>query len=195
MKTCAECGKEFKPRHFNDKLCSPECKEEWRRRKQRESSVRARAKRPRKPAPSMTPRPCEVCGEIFKPGAPNQRACSKIECRRVIGGALTVDTEIECAICGKTFLARAGSHRRTCGSQACAFRLNSQTQIANRAREKQGPRPVAPWMHPMDCPWETGKLDTLPPGVASWDCPEMDPMSGGFPMIIFNAPVAQEVAA
>lgn len=31
----------------------------------------------------------------------------------------------------------------------------------------------------MPCPWETGKLDTLPTGVASWDCPEMDPMGCG----------------
>lgn len=31
----------------------------------------------------------------------------------------------------------------------------------------------------MPCPWATHKLDTLPPGVTSWDCPEMDPMSAG----------------
>jgi hypothetical protein len=31
----------------------------------------------------------------------------------------------------------------------------------------------------MSCPWATHKLDTLPPGVTSWDCPEMDPMGAG----------------
>lgn len=47
---------------------------------------------------------------------------------------------------------------------------------------------------PMDCPWAKGKFDTLPVGVASRDDPIMDPMSGGFPMRTFNAPVAQECA-
>ena len=63
------------------------------------------------------------------------------------------------------------------------------TNKAMKEAAAQGPQGGMP------CPWQTGKLDTLPPGVASWDCPEMDPMSGGFPMITFNAPVAQEVAA
>lgn len=31
----------------------------------------------------------------------------------------------------------------------------------------------------MPCPWATHKLDTLPLGVASWDCPEMDPLGCG----------------
>lgn len=29
----------------------------------------------------------------------------------------------------------------------------------------------------MPCPWASGKLDRLPPGVATWRCPEMDPMT------------------
>jgi len=31
----------------------------------------------------------------------------------------------------------------------------------------------------MPCPWATRKLDTLPPGVTSWDDPIMDPMGCG----------------
>lgn len=31
----------------------------------------------------------------------------------------------------------------------------------------------------MPCPWATHKLDTLPPGVTSWDDPIMDPMGAG----------------
>ena len=55
-------------------------------------------------------------------------------------------------------------------------------------------QPVQP-IDTIPCPWASGQLDTLPPGV-NWDDPIMDPMSGGFPMITFNAPsVAQEVAA
>lgn len=29
----------------------------------------------------------------------------------------------------------------------------------------------------MPCPWASGKLDALPPGIVTWDCPEMDPMT------------------
>lgn len=48
----------------------------------------------------------------------------------------------------------------------------------------------------MPCPWDTHKLDTLPPGVTSWSDPIMDPLSGGFPMRTFSVPsVAREVAA
>ncbi|NCC85607.1 MAG: hypothetical protein EOM03_16000 [Clostridia bacterium] len=48
----------------------------------------------------------------------------------------------------------------------------------------------------MPCPWESGKLDTLPLGVTSWSDPIMDPLSGGFPMRTFSVPnVAREVAA
>lgn len=38
----------------------------------------------------------------------------------------------------------------------------------------------------MPCPWATHKLDTLPPGVTSWDCPEMDPMSAGTAMVMLK---------
>jgi len=31
----------------------------------------------------------------------------------------------------------------------------------------------------MACPWATHKLDTLPPGVTSWDDPIMDPLGAG----------------
>ena len=29
----------------------------------------------------------------------------------------------------------------------------------------------------MPCPWESGKLDTLPPEITTWDCPQMDPLT------------------
>ncbi len=29
----------------------------------------------------------------------------------------------------------------------------------------------------MPCPWESGKLDTLPPEITTWDCAQMDPLT------------------
>lgn len=29
----------------------------------------------------------------------------------------------------------------------------------------------------MPCPWASGKMDTLPPEIVTWACPEMDPMT------------------
>lgn len=31
--------------------------------------------------------------------------------------------------------------------------------------------------HGMPCPWASGKMDTLPPEIVTWACPEMDPMT------------------
>ena len=64
-----------------------------------------------------------------------------------------------------------------------------------RAKKDEDADTTPPWAHDMKCPWEKGLFDTLPHGVTTWDDPIMDPMSGWFPMITFNAPVAQEVAA
>lgn len=196
MKLCAQCGKEFVPRHFNDKLCGPECKREWQLKMHREASARQRAKRVKVTPKSMEPRPCEICGEIYQPNTPNQRACSKVECRRGVGGALTVDSEVACVICGTKFLAKAGSYRKTCSNPACEFTLNSQTQKANREKERNGEKPPPPFGIP--CPWKSGYMTAcdMPPGVTSWSDPIMDPMSWGFPMRTFSVPnVAREVAA
>jgi len=177
MKVCPECGNEFKPKHFNDKLCGPDCKALWAKRKHREASALARQRRPRPLAKSMQPRPCEICGDIFKPNSPNQRACSKVECRRGVGGAMTVDSEVACVICGTKFLAKAGSYRKTCADPACEFALNSQTQKANREKEKSAPKP--PPDYGMPCPWATpGKLGSGPEGV-SWYSAQADPMTRG----------------
>lgn len=38
---------------------------------------------------------------------------------------------------------------------------------------------LVPVIDPMLCPWATGEVNTMPPGVKTWDCPEMDPLGCG----------------
>lgn len=57
-------------------------------------------------------------------------------------------------------------------------------EIRERARKMSSRDPFKPPQDCMPCPWATpGKLDAdaLPPGVDSWNCPEMDPMTNRQP--------------
>jgi len=51
-----------------------------------------------------------------------------------------------------------------------------KAQVAPRQRRRSADTRPTP-SDGMPCPWESGQLDTRPPGVESWDSPEMDPMT------------------
>lgn len=170
---CQHCGIEFAPPHPNTKFCCDEHRAEARRKRMRITAAKSRAKLKPKCSPSMMPRPCTLCGEIFKPNAPNQKVCEKVECRRTINGKVTVDTEAVCSICGATFTLKAGSARATC-SPECQAEASSQAQIGRAQKEKtetkDKPRPES---FPCQWPWMT----TRNPEYPRMDCPECDPMT------------------
>ena len=116
-----------------------------------------------------------------------------------------------CSECGVSYSPR-NILSPTCGAEKCVKSYRSKqnkkyqsrhlTVNADNIQSERLAKKHAKWlgereriMSQIVCPWEAGYMDTLPHGVASWDCPEMDPMSGGFPMITFSVPVAREVAA
>ena len=67
---CAECGKKFKPRNQLAKVCSPECRYVYEKRR---AVVRGKIKR----MPfSLPDKKCAVCNVIFKPKSSAQKYCS-----------------------------------------------------------------------------------------------------------------------
>lgn len=163
------------------------------------------------PKAKLKPVPiCLICGKPIT----DQPKCSKVhkgECatlwqrerdkKKWAERAENVDWKQErnCIVCQTPFVPRQ-PHQASCDDVDCR-----KTMKRNR-KQRESIRPnmtaqandkpaVGNMDNTMDCPWATRKFDTLPPGVRSWDDPIMDPMSGGFPMNYFNAPVAQEVAA
>ena len=183
---CIVCGEEFlSPRGRT--TCSDKCKKAHKYEQNKKRTPEHR----RHGAEAQ----CVMCGKSFLRATYNQRYCSVL-CQTRGGGkyaaAKAKTIPAKCCICGADFMTSQSARARTCG-KPCTLKLRSQLAKARDAAKKQAVKDDRPFNMP--CPWQTGNLDTLPPGVASWDCPEMDPMSGGFPMITFNAPVAQEVAA
>ena len=89
-----------------------------------------------------------------------------------------------CPYCGKLPIKTSGLSK-TCGEPQC---IAEHKRVTNREREQRRriseiEKPIVGLatlgQYSMPCPWESHKLDTLPYGVASWDDPIMDPMSGG----------------
>ena len=157
---CVVCGKKFSHKSPLAKTCSPTCKRVTK------AAINARRRNGRGVVGSTAT--CEQCGQTFVKTGTVQRFCTtkcqkKHNNRAYMQSRLTIETV--CQVCGKDFFTSQNSRAKTC-SNACKSVL----------MRKKGtpPMPV-----PMPCPWATGSLATLPPGVTSWDCPEMDPMSCG----------------
>ena len=201
VKQCAECGRDFKPKHWHDKWCGEECKDIATKRRHRENNARYRARSPRPKAPSLQPRECPICGDMYTPIGVGQKSCEKFACRRAVGAYASRDSIEKCVVCGDEYEVKKGSYKQTCDKHTCVCAFNQITQQraaqSMRAKKDEDADTTPPWKHDMKCPWEKGlfERDTLPHGVRSWDDPIMDPMSGGFPMRTFSAPVAREVAA
>lgn len=67
-KTCKTCNKEFIQTHGRQEYCSPECKQERERIKNRESYV---------PTKYSVPGACAICGNIFNKIHPDHKYCSE----------------------------------------------------------------------------------------------------------------------
>lgn len=92
--------------------------------------------------------------------------------------------ERHCEVCQTPFMPTQ-PHQYACKDPLCKRKIKD----GRRQRERLGlttPRREAPWgvvepsywSHPMECPWESGYLDTLPHGVKSWSDPIMGAWDG-----------------
>lgn len=212
MAKCKICGAEFVPnRNSRQTLCgSPKCKAENKRL--------VRSKREGRKPTDRTPRPCTVCGELYTPHQTNQTTCSNFHCKvegRKLAAvrryhAKQAAVAETCPICQRKYVPRFDG-QKTCGGARCMRSLRIQNapketrsckycraefqttlnsgrvfcQDECRENWKDEQRLMAKREH-IECPFP--KMQTMIPGISTWDCPEMDPMSGGFPMITFSVP-------
>jgi hypothetical protein len=90
--------------------------------------------------------------------------------------------ERPCRWCETTFIPK-NKHQVTCSDKKCVQKQKYAAELLRRAgkgrRTTGGEGMGATVEFSIPCPWEMGYLSTLPWGVKTWDCPEMDPMSAG----------------
>ena len=188
--TCAQCGTEFEHENKNVIVCSEKC----RKARKRDQDIRCKSGHGRTGQIAS----CRYCGKKYTVNGTTQKFCSP-KCRKGQENRLKRNNSrtlpATCIICGQGFLTSPNTKAKTCGGE-CLQKYRSMLTRDRIASQKMAGQTNAFGEFCMPCPWEAGKLDTLPPGVASWDCAEMDPLSGGFPMITFSVPsTAREVAA
>ena len=188
MPSCVICGQPCK------KLtCSAECKKinannvrNIRRKKERTAARLARK-------PSL----CMICQKEFHPTGPRRRTCGDEACMETYRKLYEMDRhgrvarEFDCPTCGKHVVTCRKS-QETCGSDACYDKLY-RSEHADELREKRANKGRN---KPTDCPWENGLITNLPPGVKTWDCGEMDPMTNRMEAGVWvNVRDIREVAA
>lgn len=136
---------------------------------------------------------CKICGAEFVPyRSAKQTLCGSPKCKaennRLVRARRVQSLRIQkaqketrsCKYCGAEFQTTLKSGRVFCQNDCRKNWHAEQRLLANREH--------------IECPFP--KMQTMIPGISTWDCPEMDPLSGGFPMITFNVPnAAREVAA
>lgn len=187
--TCAHCGTEFEHENKNVMLCSDAC----RKARKRDQDIRCKSGR------SIVGQifKCRYCGKKYEVTGTTQKFCST-RCRKGQENRLKRNNSrtlpATCIICGQGFMTSPNTKAKTCGNE-CLQKYRSALTRDRAAAQKMAGQTNAFGEFCMPCPWATHKLDTLPPGVSSWDDPIMDPLSAGFPMITFSVPVAREVAA
>lgn len=186
--TCVQCGAKFEHASPLALTCSHKC----RLARKRNQDILAKSGRGRVGTIDV----CPQCGKKYVVEGTTQRYCS-LRCRRRKEGETARNAAktkpARCIVCGRDFLTSKNSKAKTCGKD-CLIRYKS-ILTTERERQKKADA-MSNCETSMSCPWKSGKLDTMPLGVASWSDPVMDPMSGGFPMITFSVPsTAREVAA
>jgi hypothetical protein len=201
---CVICGDEFERKGNNlQLLCGKEsCV--------RERALQKRYARREKSRPDLSPRKCEVCGEMLTPRHPIAKVCQTRACilkrkrsnnaaRLLKEQMLREPRKATCHICGKEFTPRS-SNSRHCGEQC--QRINKLRQEAAwRARKSGGDvssraTVTTPYGPPIPCPWASGYMTRLEQGVRSWLDPIMDPMSYGMALSVkVNIRDIREVAA
>ena len=181
VRNCAICGKEFD--HWDSRVVTcgdPEC---IRMRKVLYNRERRKASCMAKLA-TLPVRYCPICGTPFKTANYTQQTCGDKACmaehvRRYDATKRKPRQEMTCPICGKPFKGRV--NQRTCGNRKCYDKLYMIEAEASGRPAPPAKKPavvvvrhnLASAIDTMPCPWATGKLDTLPPGVRSWDDPIM----------------------
>lgn len=210
MAKCEICGTEFIPnRSSRQKLCGARaCKVENKRR--------VRAKREGMKLTDRTPRPCTVCGELYTPHQSNQTTCSNFHCKteaRKLAAvrryhaqrASVTDT---CPICNRKFIPKVEG-QKTCGGWRCVnvFKKQSVPKETRSCRYCQSEFQTTARSGRVFCcdsckeHWNDEQrliskaeqiadpfpaMQTMVPGLSSWDCPEMDPMSCGTQRVMLN---------
>lgn len=170
---CAYCGRMFENENRNVMTCSEEC----RKARKKEQDIRCKAGKGRVGQIIS----CRYCGKKFAVNGTTQKFCSP-KCRKAQENRLKRNNartlKATCIICGREFMTSPNTKAKTCGGE-CLLKYRSTLAIerAKKAREAGVVNAFGEFCMP--CPWETHKLDTLPPGVSSWDDPIMDPMGCG----------------
>lgn len=179
VKTCAICGKEYQALDHRSVTCGDrECVRERKVRHNRD----ARQKKAMEKMAKLPIRYCCVCNAAYKSLNPMQKTCGDKDCMveslRIYERARKIPRrEMTCPICGKTYIGRA--NQKTCGERRCYDKHNMIMAELNGferkppQRVKEIAKPAVPPIDTMPCPWASGQLDTLPPGVRSWDDPIM----------------------
>lgn len=178
MPSCIICGKECAR-----VTCSEECRlrraNDRHNERKRIRRAEAAAKRPKKICT------CTICGEAFEyTSGKVRKTCGSPDCQLAYRRQFDIDRygrvarEFDCPVCGK-HISTFRRSQLTCGSDACYNRhygiINGDDMRIKKQMRSGGITPP----DAMPCPWATGKADTLPPGVKTWDCPEMDPFGAG----------------
>ena len=171
--TCRVCGKTAPANSPLTKTCSPECKRKWRKRN---------------PEGIGSETTCPHCGKTFRQLARLQVYCHpdcQLAAKRKRDSSTVRNVPAVCVICGKNFLTARAIMSQTCGPPCTK-------QLKRIRKAQQDVRRAAKNNTAIDWSFETMSTNCE---CKTWDCAEMDPMSGGFPMITFSVPVAREVAA
>ena len=203
MPKCVICNSEFKPtgNHLGITCGDPACRREHRRR--------GKATRAGRELGDISERPCTICGTQFRPRSPIQQTCSDQRCKQQWRNKVALDrynanrdkSARECPICKRRFVPHF-EHQRTCGGSRCLAamkRMNSKMETraclncstefkampdekrkfccrpcADDYRERQE---LARLAAEVVCPFPDMSTGIM--GMASWDCPEMDPFGAG----------------
>ena len=218
---CTECKKEFeRPITGKRTVCSDECATARKNRLNRESRKRAAAATAGRclhcgneipmRQKYCTKRECQLARKRANYVAANERYAK----------LMRNEKKRQCPECGRWFAKRSKMYV-TCGREECVKsrakkikaegsrvreerrkreRSMTEVRLAAQTPPEEMERKIANAQCPFAGEWKDEKgriwpqMSTNIPGV-TWDDPIMDPMSGGFPMRYFTAPMAQEVAA
>lgn len=175
LRKCVECRKEFDSVNER-KTCSDECRAARKAR----SAAKYRARRvPGKKSANIigSIQRCELCGKKYEKRGSIQKYCSEACARKAKAdreNAAKARTVL-CSECGAEFRTSVKSISTLC-SEACRAAKKHRSMLAHHHGDDVRP-PSMDFVCP--CPWATGKANTLPQGITTWDCPEMDPFGAG----------------
>lgn len=168
---CAHCGAKFEHKNPNVRVCSEKC----RKARKRKQDIICKSGRSRIGHMEK----CRYCGKQFMVAGTTQAFCSQ-KCRKAnenrLKRAQDKTVPATCIICGCGFLTSKNSKSKTCGA-GCLTKYKSALTSERELKRKLEAGASMMGLFSMPCPWATGKLDTLPPGVKTWDCGDMDPLT------------------